>query len=144
MKQLPSMIKNKSQRNMLNRSGSKINPCGTPEKISSCRLWAVPFFVLCGFEDSYALSSKLEVIGHKNLISWQIQSNIFDKSVKTVLLSTACFYFSSIKRRQCWVLKSLRKPHWNFERIFSKYDNSWLLITFSKILKAICKTLTGL
>ena len=52
---------------MLNRSEPKIDPCGTPEKISSHWLQAVPFFV-CGFEDSYALASKLEVINHKHLI----------------------------------------------------------------------------
>ena len=54
---------------MLNRSGPKINSCRTPEKISSHRQRQYhSLFFVCGFEDSYALASKLEVIGHKHLI----------------------------------------------------------------------------
>ena len=109
-------------------------------------------FLVCGFEDSYALASKLEVIDHKHLTlrltdhgrySRMLSINLWGK-LQRLLLSTACFHFSSIKRRQCWVLKPFRKPHWNFETIFSKYDDSWLLIIFSKIFETIGKMLTGL
>ena len=116
-----------------------------------CRKYHSLFFA-CGFEGSYALASKLELMGHKYLIlrltDHDIQSNAFNKSVrrasKTFLSSTAWFHFSSIKRRQCWVLKLFRKPRWNFERIFSKYVDSWLLIFFSKIFEIIGIMLTGL
>ena len=32
------MLRNKSHKNILNKSGPKIDPCGTPETISSQRL----------------------------------------------------------------------------------------------------------
>ena len=111
------------------------------------------FFFVCGFEGSYALASKLEVIGHKHLIlrltdhdiySRMLSINLWEELQRLFWLSTACFHFSSIKRRQCWVLKPFRKPHWNFQLIFSKYDDSWLLIIFSKIFETIGKMLTGL
>ena len=111
------------------------------------------FFFVCGFEGSYALASKLEVIGHKHLIlrltdhdiySRMLSINLWEELQRLFWLSTACFHFSSIKRRQCWVLKPFRKLNWNFEIIFSKYNNSWLLIIFSKIFETIGKMLTGL
>ena len=110
-------------------------------------------FFACGFEGSYSLASKLEVIDHKHLIlkltnhdiySWMLSINLWEELLRLFLLSTAYFHFSSIKRRLCWVLKPFRKPHWNFERIFSKYVNSWLLIIFSNISQIIGKMLTGL
>ena len=111
------------------------------------------FFFVCGFEGSYALASKLEVIGHKHLIlrltdhdiySRMLSINLWEELQRLFWLSTACFHFSSIKRRQCWVLKPFCKLNWNFEIIFSKYNNSWLLIIFSKIFETIGKMLTGL
>ena len=111
------------------------------------------FFFVCGFEGSYALASKLEVIGHKHLIlrltdhdiySRMLSINLWEELQRLFWLSTACFHFSSIKRRQCWVLKPFRKSHWNFKIIFSKYVDSWLLIIFSKIFETIGKMLTGL
>ena len=111
------------------------------------------FSFVCGFEGSYALASKLEVIGHKHLIlrltdhdiySRMLSINLWEELQRLFWLSTACFHFSSIKRRQCWVLKPFRKSHWNSERVFSKYVDSWLLIIFSKSFETISKILTGL
>ena len=51
--------------------------------------------------------------------------------------------FSTIKR-QCCVLKLLRKLHWNFESIFSKYVESCLHKICSKLLATIGKILTDL
>ena len=63
---------------MLNTSGPKIDPCGTPEKISFHRQYQSLFFV-CGFEGSYALTSKPEVIGHKHLILRLTDHDIYSR-----------------------------------------------------------------
>ena len=54
---------------MLNRTGPKIGLCGTPDTISSNRLYAIPYLLsIYVFEDSYALALKLKVKVHKHLV----------------------------------------------------------------------------
>ena len=54
---------------MLNRTGPKIGPCGTPDTITSHRLYAIPYLLsIYVFEDSYALALKLKVKVHKHLV----------------------------------------------------------------------------
>ena len=42
------------------------------------------------------------------------------RAPKALLLYTAFFHLSIIRRRQCCALKPFRKPHWNFENISLK------------------------
>ena len=70
-------------------------------------------FFFCGFENSYALASKLDVIGRKLLILRLTNHDIYSRMLsvrrapRAFLLSTACFHFSSIKSRQCWEVLTL-------------------------------------
>ena len=54
---------------MLNRSGPKIDHCGTPDAILPIGYRRYhSLFSVCDFEDSYALALKPKVKNHKHLI----------------------------------------------------------------------------
>ena len=46
--------------------------------------------------------------------------------------------------RQCWTLYSFLKPHWNFDKIVSKYSDICLNSILSYILEMFDNILTGL
>lgn len=60
--------------------------------------------------------------------------NALDKSgriaPKTFFQFTAFFHFSIIRRRQFWLPKPFRRPHWNFDRMLLKWFESCRQIKF--------------
>ena len=120
-----------SQIQILNKSGPRIDPCGTPDNIISQELKEDSTLVLCLclvrqewinsndlFSNSYALSLALSKL-------WSIQSNALERSVRTAPVSPpssrVLHHFSTIVRRQCCTLKPFRNSHWNLENTESKY-----------------------
>ena len=63
---------------------------------------------------------------------------------KRLLLSTLDSHFSNMANRPCWALKSFEKPHWNLDKIDSKYPDICLNSNLSYILEIFDNILTGL
>ena len=110
-------------------------------------------FFVCGFEDSYALASKLEVIGHKHLIlrltdhdrySQMLSINLWEELQRLFCYRQHVSIFQALKGDSVgyWTLSENHTGVLKY--YFSKQVESWLLIIFSKIFEAIGKMLTHL
>lgn len=79
--------------------------------------------------------------------SWSIQPRAFERPVKRDSVwprpSTDLYHFSIISIKQCWALKPIRKPHWNFGYSLSKCRYIWVYISFSYTLRKVGRILVG-
>ena len=151
---LTSLIKRKrSRKNILNKSGHKMEPWGNRKSKSLHGLKESFILVLCfllaeqfwirfntGRLNPYALSLAI-------IRSCGRQSKAFERSVrrapKTFLLSTAFFHFSNMAIRQCWAWNPFRKRQWYLDRNWSMNGVICLHNSFSKILERTGRILTG-
>ena len=69
---------------------------------------------------------------------------VSEKSAKVSFVINGRFAFSNIADRQCWALNPFLKPHWNFDKIGSKYSDIRLNINLSYILEIFDNILAGL
>ena len=73
-------------------------------------------FFIYSLEGSYALGSRLKVIGLEYFVInklFQIQSNVLDKLVSRGSKTSGVSIFQPSKRN-CWTLKPVLKSQWNF------------------------------
>ena len=118
-----------------------MDPCGTPNKISSQELQLALFFVLCCLLNRQLQISfnadklKLYAFNLARSSLWGRQSKAFDRSInkapKDFPLSTALFHFSINAMRHCCVLYHFLKPHWNLKKYLFMKVAICLYIIFS-------------
>ena len=78
------------------------------------------FFELLVF-NSNACHYRNESLQQCHVMNEQEKKRAHNERILNILWA-ACFLFSIIKRRQCWVLKTFQKPYWRFERILRLAD----------------------
>ena len=107
-----SKTENRSHIKILNKIASRIEPCGTSNRIYSCLFSFIFDKLLCISLDESTLNP--HIFNFATMRRWSRLSNAFEESVKragnVLPLSVTFFHCSVMKIRQYWALNLCLKP----------------------------------
>ena len=113
---------------------------GTPANISSQILQKEPKLIT---SQSFRTNSKIKYRYKIMACVSQVFHKLVNRVPKHFSSSLQVSIFFGL-RRQCFVLKLFRRAFWNFDSIFSKYEESYLSMSFSNIFESTCNLSIGL